>query len=226
MPRLARCVSALAVALVVAGCGGGSSEPPLTATAAFDSASSTLAATQDLHILVQSHTDAGGAEASDAIESPGTVHLKIVSGSQQTELVIVNGNEGWERSPQTGGQWGALPQARVGGILNTLNAGAEAHCIQVGHGRLRSIGTRTFAKQHTRAVADDGDAPGAITGTWYLTQKEPVRIVGFTGQGPARPGGPNGCGTPGPGSVIRLYSYEAAPPVTAPPEVLTPPSTG
>jgi len=183
-----------------------------------------MATTQDFHVLVQSHTDGGVPESTDVIESLEGVHLHAVSGGSQTEAVIV-GNRGWERSPSTGDRWTEMLDLRVNGTRHELNPDAESTCIRTEHGRLRSLGVRSFARQRLWAIADDGSGPGGIKGTWYLSRTTPYRIIGFTGTGPAGPHPPPDCGAAGPGSIERLYSYEAAPPVTVPVDVAVPPTT-
>jgi hypothetical protein len=217
-------VFAAAVALVLLAACSSTSPPSTPPATAFDAALSTMSTTQDLHVLVQSNTDTGTAESSDVVETLEGVHLQALSGGVTTEAVIV-GDRGWERSPTTGGQWIPLADDRVLGTRRELNPDAESRCIKLEHGRLRSLGTRTFAKQKTWALADDGSAPGGIKGTWYVSLTAPYRIIGFTGVGPAGPRPLPDCGSPGPGPIQRLYSYEAAPPVTVPFDVASPPTT-
>jgi hypothetical protein len=183
-----------------------------------------MSTTQDLHILVQSHTDAGVPENSDVVETVQGVHLQAVSGADRTEAVVV-GNQGWERSPSTGGRWTPMVDLRVNGTRRELNPDAESTCLREEHGRLRSLGVRSFASQRLWALSDDGSGRGGIKGTWYVSRSAPYRIVGFFGVGPAGPNPPPDCGTPGPGSFERLYSYEVAPPVTVPADVANPPTT-
>ena len=118
-----------------------------------------------------------------------------------------------------------MVDVRVTGTRRELSPDAESTCLRKKHGRLRSLGIRSFARQRLWALADDGSGPGGIKGTWYLSRALPSRIIGFVGAGPAGPNPPPDCGTPGPGSFERLYSYEAAPPVTVPLDVAMTPTT-
>jgi len=180
--------------------------------------------TRVLNLAVEDRTKAGEQETSEVLESPQAAYLQAVVGGARSQVVAI-GEQGWQRTPDTNDQWAPLPIEQVGSLLISLNVNAEAHCLQLERGRLRSVGTRVFARQSLRALMDDGSGAGGIQGTWYLTQKPPVRIVGFTGTVPTNTTTPAGCGSSGPGPIERLYSYDSAPPVTIPPGLSTAPTT-
>ena len=157
------------------------------------------------------------------VETPGAAQVHLVSNGVTTDIVVIRGR-GWERSSDKGGRWMELEQAQLVNLVGSLTASSEAECVRAVHGRLRAIGTRTIAGQRTWELADDGSGQGGMKGTWFLSPKSPYQIIGFRGAGPAGPNARSECGSPGPGLFGRAYTYEVAPPVTVPPEVVATPT--
>jgi len=210
---------ALAV-FTVAACGSSGTRSP---DRLFADAMTTLARSHSVHYR-EAQSNGRATNTSDSDATQNAVHTEARSSNGAwSEMVLVNGVL-YDRGSYTGGRWWVMPDADRTAAEPTTIPG-QVRCLQTEHGRLAAVGSPSGG--HV-VLSDDGNAPGASPGRWYLNTAEPVRLMRSVHTGPDRDGGPAHCGRTLAGVTIDAsYSaYDVPVSVTAPTDAVpAPPGT-
>lgn len=124
------------------------------------------------------------------------------SGRTRVETIWAKGRY-YERSPRTHNVWREFSTASQVAAARHSTLTGMADCLATEHGHLRILRTTALSRRSVIVLGDDGAAPGASPGKWYVSV-DPPRLVGYEHTGPDAPGGLPGCGHTAAGVVIRV----------------------
>ena len=213
-------VAAVAAALVVASCGSGRGP---SSDELLSDALTTLAHARSVHDR-EVQSSAAGTNTFHSDMTQNAVHTKASSSNGAWAETVLASGVLYERGSRTGGRWWVMPDTdRIAAETTTIPG--TVGCLRAEHGRFSVVGSLNAA--HV-VLADDGNAPGAAPGRWYVTTGPPARLTRFVHTGPDREGGPPHCGRTLAGVTIDAsYSgYDRPVSITAPTDAVpAPPGT-
>jgi hypothetical protein len=199
------------------------SSPERSPNQLLSEALTTLARARSVHTgEVQSGAAGSNTYVSDVTQ--GGFHTEATSSNgARAETVLTDGTL-YERSTRTGGSWWIMPTSSAAAAQAGTIPGI-VECLRAEHGHLIAGGS---LQRRNLLLADDGLAPGAGPGRWYVTTGNPVTLTRFVHHGPDNAGGPAHCGHTLSGvTVDESYSKYNAPVAIVPPggAVPAPPGT-
>ncbi len=202
----------VALTVVLAGCGGGSSTAS-TATASqpaariLAEAQAALGQVLSFHIVGRTIQSGRAATISGDIQIPGRLRVTLHQGQGAAQIIVIgadvylNANAPYfaaQGSPATvasriANRWVKLPPGGTSGI-GTLLAATEpstiGHCVVAAHlGTVSVKGRGTLSGQPVIILADRGDVPGSTPGLLYVAASGPPLPLREVQTGRQVPGG-------------------------------------
>jgi hypothetical protein len=172
--------------------------------------------------MTEVQSSAAGTNTFDSDVTQDAVHTTgRSSNGAWSETVLVNGTL-YERSSRTNERWWIMPDNdRM--VAQTRTIPSSVECLRAEHGRLAAVGS---LQRPTAVLSDDGNAPGAGRGRWYVSTASPTTLTRFVHHGPDREGGPPHCGRTLAGvTVDETYSrYGASVSITLPTDAVPAPA--